>query len=135
MVNVPIVLSPLEAMLQHAAAAPDSGNTLLPTPSAYELVLAEAGADTVSAVRYGAPWCSSCRTMGPDLQALVAAVWPNATFYELQLVRDGKAAGERMNRHYKRRGVRTMPFIEVFVGSSLVQCFDARKLNLQSRQL
>ena len=58
--------------------------------------------------------------------------WPEATFYELSLVRNGKAAGERMFRHYKARGVVSMPFFEVFVGAELVDTLDARTLELRS---
>ena len=35
------------------------------------------------------------------------------------LVRDGKAAGERMHRFYKANGVRSLPHVQVFFGSVL----------------
>ena len=77
-------------------ASSESGNPLLPTPAAYEeLLSSQAGLDSVTIVRYGAPWCRSCRTIGPRLQALAAERWPSASFYELSLLRNGKAAGER----------------------------------------
>ena len=79
------------------------------------------------------------------------------------LVRNGKAAGERMNRHYKARGartltpsrtrtrtvtvtltrtltlrhpqargVRTLPYFEVYDGASLIDRLDASTLSLKS---
>ena len=110
----------------------ESGNVLLPTPAAYEELLRKASPEEVIIVRYGAPWCRSCRTIGPPLQELAAERWPQANFYELSLVRNGKAAGERMYRHYKARGVRTMPLLEVFAGSELVDRLDADALSLRS---
>ena len=84
--------------------------------------------DAVTIVRWGAPWCRSCRTIGPDLQEFVASRWPAGKIWQVELVRDGKAAGERMYKHYKARGVREMPLFEVFVGSELVERLDARTL-------
>ena len=111
-----------------------SGNVQLQTPAAYEELRAQMSAQgaEVTIVRYGAPWCRSCSTIGPQLQALAVERWPEATFYELSLVRNGKAAGERMFRHYKARGVVSMPFFEVFVGAELVDTLDARTLELRS---
>ena len=83
------------------------------------------------------------------------------------LVRNGKAAGERMNRHYKARGartltptrtrtrtlsrtrtrtrtrtralrppqargVRTLPYFEVYDGASIIDRLDASTLSLKS---
>lgn len=120
------------SVLDNLAKVEETGNLLLPTPAVYEELLREAAPTDVTVVRYGAPWCRSCRTIGPELQALAAARWPTVTFYEMSLVRDGKAAGERMYRHYKARRVSTMPLLEVFVGSELVERLDASALNLRS---
>jgi len=109
-----------------------SGNTLLPTPNAYQQLLQRAYPEDVTIVRYGAPWCRSCRTIGPSLQEYAAERYPTGRFYELSLVRNGKAAGERMYRHYKSRGCTSMPFFEVFKGSELVETLDARCLDLRS---
>ena len=38
----------------------------------------------------------------------------------MDLERDGKAAGERMNAFYKSKGIKLMPYIEVFYGSECV---------------
>ena len=75
---------------------------------------------------------SHTQTCSHALQVLAAERWPGAAFYELSLVRNGKAAGERMHRHYKARGVRTMPFLEVFDGGELVDQLDASTLSLRS---
>ena len=120
------------SVLDNLAKVEETGNLLLPTPAVYEELLREAAPSDVTVVRYGAPWCRSCRTIGPELQALAAARWAAATFYEMSLVRDGKAAGERMYRHYKARRVSTMPLLEVFVGSELVERLDASALDLRS---
>ena len=37
-----------------------------------------------------------------------------------------------MYRHYKERGVKTMPLFEVFQGSELVELLDASDLSLTS---
>ena len=121
------------SVLNDLLPATESGNPLLPTPAAYEELLASrAEPGVVTVVRYGAPWCHSCRRIGPALQELAAERYPGADFYELSLVRNGKAAGERMHRHYKARGVRTMPFLEVFDGAELVAQMDASELSLRS---
>ena len=83
-------------------------------------------------VRYGAPWCHSCRRIGPELQELAVERWPGAAVYELSLVRNGKAAGERMFKHYKARKVSSMPLLEVFRGDELVERLDASTLSLES---
>ena len=38
----------------------------------------------------------------------------------MDLARDGKAAGERMNKFFKERQIKQMPYIEVFYGKELV---------------
>ena len=57
---------------------------------------------------------------------------PGAAVYELSLVRNGKAAGERMFKHYKARKVSSMPLLEVFRGDELVERLDASTLSLES---
>ena len=109
-----------------------NGNRLIPTPGAYQQLLERALPEEVTIVRYGAPWCRSCRTIGPSLQEFVGARYPTGLVYELSLVRNGKAAGERMYRHYKARGCSSMPFFEVFKGSQLLEALDAKCLDLQS---
>ena len=48
--------------------AADSGNLLLPTPAAYEELLASrAEPGVITILRYGAPWCHSCRRIGRQL--------------------------------------------------------------------
>ena len=74
------------------AAAPQF--TPLESPAAYEALISEAGNDSISVIKYVAPWCRTCRAAGPKLDA-AARRWPGARFYSLDLVRNGKAAGER----------------------------------------
>ena len=61
-------------------AISDAGNPLIETPAAYDAIRQQMAADDVLIVRYGAPWCRSCRTIGPTLQAYAAERWPNASF-------------------------------------------------------
>ena len=81
-----------------------SGNPCLPTPAAYETLLtSRASSEAITIVRYGAPWCRSCRTFGSELQALALDRHPTGFVHEMSLVRDGKAAGERLFKHFKER--------------------------------
>jgi thiol-disulfide isomerase/thioredoxin len=93
-VEVDPALSEAEApvdLLRNCEINADTGNILLTTPKVYEELLSTAPDNAVSIVRYGAPWCRSCRTIGPDLQEFAATRWPAATFYQIELVRNGKA--------------------------------------------
>ena len=56
-----------------------------------------------------------------ELLARIAAQNPTAQFFSLDLVRNGKAAGERMAKFFKARNVTAMPYVEVYVGSTLVE--------------
>jgi hypothetical protein len=42
-----------------------------------------------------------------------------ARFYSMDLVRNGKAAGERMAHFFKQRQIRHMPYIEIYYGCAL----------------
>ena len=111
-----------------------SGNPCLPTPAAYEeLLTSRASSEAITIVRYGAPWCRSCRTFGSDLQALALDRHPTDFVHEMSLVRDGKAAGERLFKHFKDRlqGA-PMPFFEVYRGAELIDRLDGRALGLIS---
>jgi hypothetical protein len=98
--DVPIEAADAGNALQMLTAprSPETGNRLLATPAAYDQLLQVAAPDKVNVIRYGAPWCRSCRTIGPSLQEFIIDRWPSASVYELSLVRNGKAAGERMYR-------------------------------------
>ena len=67
--------------------------TPLATPADYAATLAAASNRTVSVVRFAAPWCRTCLAARPKLDA-VARRWPDADFYSLELVRNGKRAGD-----------------------------------------
>jgi len=55
-------------LLDNLQEAADSGNLLLPTPAAYDELLASRSEDgIVTILRYGAPWCHSCRRIGRQL--------------------------------------------------------------------
>jgi thiol-disulfide isomerase/thioredoxin len=91
----------------------------LSTPANYSEVLASVGPDVVSVIKFQAPYCRSCRQTSPLLDR-AAKKWPSARYFSLDLIRNGKAAGERMNRFFASRNVTTMPHIEVYAGSELV---------------
>ena len=94
--------------------------TPLATPDDYAELLATASDDSISVVRFAAPWCRTCLAARPKLDA-VAKRWPDASFYSFELVRNGKRAGERMNRFFKERNATELPYVEVYVGSKRVE--------------
>ena len=62
----PQTARPPASLLDDLQPAEDSGNLLLPTPAAYEELLAtRAEPGLITIVRYGAPWCHSCRRIAP----------------------------------------------------------------------
>ena len=92
---------------------------VLATPAEYEELLAGAAAEEVSVIKFQAPWCRTCRATAPLLDRK-ARKYPNASFYSIDLVRDGKAAGERMNKFFQAHNATKMPYIEVHVGGKLI---------------
>lgn len=70
-------------------------------------------------IKFQAPYCRTCRGVSPLLDR-VCKQHPEAKYYSMDLARDGKAAGERMNRFFKERQIKQMPYIEVFYGKELV---------------
>ena len=104
----------------------------LATPAAFEARLAEAASDgSLSLVKFGAPYCRSCRALdvpGSKLDAIVAERYPSAELFALELVRNGKAAGERMFKHYKAHGVKSLPHVEVYRGSELIETIPSSAL-------
>ena len=92
---------------------------VLASPAEYEELLAGAAAEEVSVIKFQAPWCRTCRATAPLLDRK-ARKYPNASFYSIDLVRDGKAAGERMNKFFQAHNATKMPYIEVHVGGKLI---------------
>ena len=90
------------------------------TPAQFEELLEKAPSDAVSIIKFQATYCRTCRATAPLLDR-VAKKYPTAKFYDLTLARDGKAAGERMYRFFKSRGIKEMPYIEVYAGSERVE--------------
>ena len=101
-------------------AAQERYYTPLATPEEYAELLATACNDTVSVIRFTAPWCRTCMAARPKLDQ-VAKRWPDASFYSLELVRNGKRAGERMNAFFKEQNAFELPHVEVYVGSRRVE--------------
>ncbi len=66
----------------------------LETPAAYQELLSGASNQSISVIKFISPSCRTCRAAGPKLDA-VAKRWPGASFYSLELVRNGKMAGKR----------------------------------------
>ena len=104
----------------------------LPTPAAFEAALAEASSDnSISLIKFGAPYCRSCRALdvpGSRLDAIVTERYPSAGLFALELVRNGKAAGERMFKHYKAHGVTSLPHVEVYRGAELIETIPSSAL-------
>ena len=90
------------------------------TPAQFEELLEKAPSDAISIIKFQATYCRTCRATAPLLDR-VAKKYPTAKFYDLTLARDGKAAGERMYRFFKSRGIKEMPYIEVYAGSERVE--------------
>jgi thiol-disulfide isomerase/thioredoxin len=90
------------------------------TPANYSALIAGAEPSDISVVRFQAPYCRSCKERSPLLDR-IAENNPQAKFYSLDLVRNGKAAGERMAKLFKQRGVSAMPYVEVWLGATLVE--------------
>jgi thiol-disulfide isomerase/thioredoxin len=91
----------------------------LGSPVNYTALTEHADEDTVSVFKFQAPYCRTCRASSPLLDR-VAKQFPQAKYYSLDLMRDGKATGERMNRFFKEKGVKLLPYIEIYVGSTCV---------------
>ena len=92
----------------------------LGSPANFTALIDGAAPDSVSVIKFQAPYCRTCRASSPLLDR-VAKQYPQARYYSMDLVRNGKAAGERMNRFFKERGVKLMPYIEIYYGS---ECID-----------
>ena len=91
----------------------------LGSPQNYTELVENAAKDTVSVIKFQAPYCRTCRGVSPLLDR-VCKQHPEAKYYSMDLARDGKAAGERMNKFFKERQIKQMPYIEVFYGKELV---------------
>ena len=91
----------------------------LGSPQNYTELLENAEDNSVSVIKFQAPYCRTCRATSPLLDR-VCKQHPEARFYSMDLARDGKAAGERMNKFFKERQIKQMPYIEVFYGKELV---------------
>ena len=92
----------------------------LGSPANYSALIESAPADSISVVKFQAPYCRTCRASSPLLDR-IAKQHPQARFYSMDLVRNGKAAGERMNRFFKERGINQMPYVEIFLGSECIE--------------
>ena len=92
----------------------------LATPAAYEELLARVEPADVTVIKYQSPFCRSCRKPSALLEGL-AEEWPQAAFYTMDLVIDGKAAGRRMKAFFKERHVTEIPHVEVYRGNVLVR--------------
>ena len=91
----------------------------LESPANYTHLIDTSAADVVSVIKFQAPFCRTCRATSPLLDR-VAKQYPEANYYSMNLNRNGKAAGERMNKFFKEKGVKLMPYIEIYIGSECV---------------
>ena len=91
----------------------------LGSPSNYSALLDNAAPDTVSVIKFQAGYCRTCRASSPLLDR-VAKQYPDANYFSMDLYRDGKAAGERMNRFFKEKKVKLMPYVEIYVGNEMI---------------
>ena len=78
----------------------------LGSPANYtELIAAADGTDAISVIKFQAPFCRTCRATSPLLDR-VAKDYPQAKYYSMDLVRNGKAAGERMNKFFRAKSIK-----------------------------
>ena len=99
--------------------------TSLPTPAAYAELLAAAGPDDVSIIRFGSPFCRTCREPSQLVDQLLDQYGSTASLYSIELVQDGKAAGRRMLKLFKEREVTAIPYLEVHRGDQCIHaCVD-----------
>ena len=76
----------------------------LDTPADFNSLISSVPNNSVSVIKFQAPWCRTCRASAPLLDR-TAKKWPDASYYSMELVRNGKAAGERMNRFFKSKNI------------------------------
>jgi hypothetical protein len=66
----------------------------LETPAAYQEMLAGAGNESISVIKFVSASCRTCRAAEPKLEAF-AKRWPGASFHSLVLMKNGKMPGKR----------------------------------------
>ena len=65
----------------------------------FTATLKSARRNQITVVKFQAPWCRTCRAMAPKLDS-IAKKFPTATYYSIESIRNGKAAGERMHKFF-----------------------------------
>ena len=121
-VNTLLLLRPSSRCLPPVAKIPPIKSDVfvpLGSPSNYSALLDNAAPDTVSVIKFQAGYCRTCRASSPLLDR-VAKQYPDANYFSMDLYRDGKAAGERMNRFFKEKKVKLMPYVEIYVGNEMI---------------
>ena len=118
---IAVVSTSCVAALSVGGATTPTARTFTPlaTPAAYESLLAEASPADVTIIKFQSPFCRSCRRPSKLLDDYEQE-WPEAKFYSIDLVIDGKAAGRRMKAFFKDRDVKEIPHIEVHRGNVLI---------------
>ena len=100
------------------------GFQTLASPSEYEELLATAASDAITVVKFEADYCRTCRAAAPKLRYRVnrfAEQNPQARFYSMELKKKTTAAErEAMAEYFKLRNATKLPYVEIFVGSDLV---------------
>ena len=71
----------------------------LSSPDNFTATLKSARRDQITVVKFQAPWCRTCRAMAPKLDS-IAKKFPTASYYSIESIRNGKAAGERMHKFF-----------------------------------
>jgi hypothetical protein len=97
----------------------------LRSPDEYRELLAAAASDAITVVKFEADYCRTCRAAAPKLRYQVnrfAERNPQAQFFAMELRRkDSTAAREAMVECFKLRNATQLPYVEIFVGSELVE--------------
>ena len=84
----------------------------LESSAAYEKMLSEADEDSISIVKFTAPWCRTCAATASKLDK-VAKEYPTANFYQLD-------CGVRMKVYFKALGITQLPYVRVYAVKRMV---------------
>ena len=104
--------APRAVMARRTLPRMGTSYTPLESSQAYEKMLAEAEEDSISIVKFTAPWCRTCIATASKLDK-VAKDYPSANFYSLD-------CGVRLKLYFKTLGITQLPYVRVYVGKRMV---------------
>jgi hypothetical protein len=124
------LMAPSYSIRQRAGVAscsladPSSEMRSLASPTEYQELLASAGADDITVIKWAADTCNTCRAAKPKIRSLLIKFrkkQPSAKFFSMDLKAAKDDSKDEMKAFFQSRNVTKMPFMEVYVGRELVQ--------------